>query len=110
MPAQKLDGTRDRVVAIRSTCELDHECLGAIILTSYKGQFGPPETPGEYGRADLEVPAGETRKVKVGISKKGLEYLKEHGTDRSAFATVPLIDDNPKVPVSISGDLTLLKP
>ena len=71
-----------------------------------KGDFG---FFGEYGRADLEIPAGVTTKVKVGISQRGLEYLKEKGGDRSAYATVPLIDDNPPVPVSISGKITLLE-
>ena len=109
MPDQTVGGTRDRVVAIRATCTLDHDCVGAIILTSFKGEFGR-RFAGEYGRADLEIPAGETSKVKVGISKKGLEYLKEHGDDKSAFATVPLIAEDPPDPVSISGDITLLKP
>ena len=34
VPAQKVDGTRDRVVAIRATCELDRDCVGAILLSS----------------------------------------------------------------------------
>jgi hypothetical protein len=101
IPAQTVDGTRDRIVALRATCELERECKGAIILTSLEGGF-------EYGRADLRIPAGESRKVKVGISRKGLDYLKEHGKDKTAFATVPLVYKD--VPVSISGDLTLLAP
>jgi hypothetical protein len=101
IPAQRIEGTRDRIVAMSATCELDRECKGAVILTSLRGEF-------EYGRADLRIPAGETRKVKVGISREGLDYLKEHGEDKSAFATVPLVYKD--VPVSISGDLTLLAP
>jgi hypothetical protein len=108
MPEQTVGGTRDGVVSIRATCMLDQDCVGAIILTSFKGQFGDPDTPGEYGRADLEIPAGATKNVKVGISKKGLEYLKKHGPDKTAFATVPLADK--KQPLSISDDIKLLKP
>ena len=104
---QTVGGTRDGIVSIRSTCTLDHDCVGAIILNSFKGNFDPP-TGNEYGRADLKIPAGETKKVKVGISKKGLKYLKAHGPDKGAFATVPLVDNG--VPVSISDDITLLKP
>jgi hypothetical protein len=110
MPDQTVGGTRDRVVAVRATCTLDHDCVGAIILTSFKGDFGSYEFPGEYGRADLEIPAGETRKVKVGISKAGLAYLKKHGDDRSAFATAPLVPHDPPDPASISGDITVLAP
>ena len=104
---QTVGGTRDGVVSIRSTCMLDHDCVGAIILNSFKGNFDPP-SGNEYGRADLKIPAGETKKVKVGINKKGLRYLKKHGTDKSAFATVPLVEKG--TPVSISDDITLLKP
>jgi hypothetical protein len=109
IPGQKVGGTRDRVVSIKATCELGHDCVGAIILSSFKGadDFKPF---GEYGRADLKIPAGETRNVKVGISKAGLAYLKKNGPDKSGFATVPLIDDAPPVPVSISGKLVLQKP
>ena len=110
MPDQKVGGTRDRVVAISATCTLDHDCVGAIILTSFKGDFGSADFPGEYGRADLEIPAGQTKDVKVGISKQGFEYLKEHGPDKSAFATAPFVDRVPPDPASISGDITLLKP
>ncbi len=104
---QTLDGTRDHIVSIRATCELAQDCVGAIILSSFKGEFGPLSRYGEYGRADLEIPAGETRNVKVWIEKPGYEYLKKHGKDKSAFATVPLIAD---VPVSISQNLTILPP
>jgi len=108
IPAQTVRGTRDRIVAIRATCTLDHDCVGAIILNSFKGDFDPPEN--EYGRADLKIPAGETKSVKVGLSKKGVEYLKVDGPDKTAFATVPLVDKNPPAPVSISDDIELLKP
>ena len=110
MPDQTVGGTRDRIVAIRSTCTLDHDCVGAIILTSFKGDFGSADFPGEYGRADLEIPAGATKNVKVGISKQGLEYLKKHGPDKSAFATAPLVDRVPPDPASISGKIKLLRP
>jgi hypothetical protein len=108
MPKQTLDGTRDHIVSIRATCELETDCVGAIILSSFKGEFGPPAQLGEYGRADLKIPPGETRKVKLWIEKPGYEYLKDHGKDRSAFATVPLTDKTQ--PVSISGDITVLPP
>jgi hypothetical protein len=104
---QTVGGTRDGIVSIKATCELDRACVGAIILNSFKGKFDPP-TGNEYGRADLKIPAGETKKVKVGINKKGLKYLKEHGPDKTAFATVPLVEEG--TPVSISDDITLLKP
>jgi len=104
---QTVGGTRDGIVSIRATCMLDRDCVGAIILSSFKGNFDPP-TNNEYGRADLRIPAGETKKVKVGLGKKGMKYLKEHGTDKSAFATVPLVEKG--TPVSISDDITLLKP
>ena len=104
---QTVGGTRDGIVAIRATCMLDHDCVGAIILNSFKGKFDPP-SGNEYGRADLKIPPGVTKKVKVGINKKGLKYLKEHGPDKTAFATVPLAEKG--TPVSISDDITLLKP
>ena len=101
---QTLDGTRDQVVSIRATCKLEQDCIGAIILTSFKGEF-------EYGRADLEIPAGQTARVKVSISKKGLEYLKKHGKDKRAFATIPLIDDTQPVSVGpVVGWITVLPP
>jgi hypothetical protein len=109
IPDQKLDGTRDHIVSIRATCELAQDCHGAIILSSFKGEFGPLSRLGEYGRADLEIPAGETRNVKLWIEKPGYEYLKKHGKDKSAFATVPLLDEY-NMPVSISGDITVLPP
>jgi hypothetical protein len=99
IPAQEVGGTRDRVVAIRATCNFDRDCVGAIILGNRRF---------EYGRADLEIPVGETRAVRVGISKEGKRYLEEKGPDEKAFATVPLIYDD--APVSVSGKLTLLAP
>ena len=102
VPAQKIDGTRDLVISIKATCKLAEDCVGAILVNSFKGEF-------EYGRADFEVPAGQTAKVKVGITKKSLEYLKKHGKDKSVFVTVPLDKEVDSVSVSTEG-ITILPP
>lgn len=100
LPEQRIGGARDRIVAVKATCRLDSECVGAIILNGRHVY--------EYGRADLRIPAQTTRKVKVGISRKGLAALKKKGDDRGAFVTVPLVD--PTQPVSFSKRITLLAP
>jgi hypothetical protein len=102
IPAQKIDGTRDLVISVRATCKLAEDCIGAILVNSFKGEF-------EYGRADFEVPAGQTAKVKVGISKQSLQYLKKHGKDKSVFVTVPLDKEIDSVSVSADG-ITILPP
>lgn len=99
-PEQVIGGTRDRIVAVKATCQLDTECVGAIILNGRHVY--------EYGRADLRIPAQSTRKVKVGLSRKGLEALKERGDDRRVAATAPLTDETQ--PVSFSKRITLLAP
>jgi hypothetical protein len=102
VPGQTLDGTRDQVVSIRATCKLAVDCVGGIILTSFKGEF-------EYGRADFAVPAGQSGKVKIGISNKGLAFLKDRGKDRTAFATTVLDRDPDTVSISLEG-ITVLPP
>jgi hypothetical protein len=100
MLRQTLDGTRDRIVKVTATCNLDTDCVGAIILISFRG---------EYGRADLRIPARTEVKVPVGLSRRGLDTLEKEGRDRNVEANVTL-----KRPVparkSISEPLTLLPP
>lgn len=95
--AQELRGTRDRIVSVTATCNLETTCVGAIILDS---------RPLEYGRADLRIPAQTTAKVPVGISQKGLDRLRDRG-DQKAFAVVPLRGSEV---LSISETLTLIAP
>ena len=83
---------------MRATCRLTKTCIGAIIVA---GRVS-------YGRADLRIPAGATRRVLVGVPARGRRYLRRHGRDRQGFATVPLIYDD--APVSISSTLTILAP
>lgn len=100
MLRQTLDGTRDRIVKVTATCNLDSDCVGAIILISFRG---------EYGRADVRIPARTEARVPVGLSKRGLETLEKKGRDRNVEANVTL-----KRPVparkSISEPLTLVPP
>lgn len=98
VPRQTIDAPRKRIVGITATCNLDEECVGAIILDSLKI---------EYGRANLRIPAHTTKTVFVGLTRKAFRYLKKRDS-RKAFATVPLIDED--APVSFSGKLTLLAP
>lgn len=97
VPQQIIAPPRNRVIRLTATCNLDTECVGAIIVDSLKL---------EYGRADLEISAHVTETVKVGLSRKALDYLREKG-DRRVFTTVPLKSDDP---VSFSDKLTLLAP
>ena len=99
IPPQVLGGTRDGVVAISSTCNFDRDCVGAIILAHARLEFG---------RANFSVPAGETRLVRVGITRRAKKWLVEHGDARNAFATVPLVYDD--VPLSIGDHLRILAP
>jgi len=48
-----------------------------------------------------------TRRIEVAVPAAGIKYLRRHGRDRTAFATVPLTDNTP---ISISKTLTLLPP
>jgi hypothetical protein len=97
--SQKIRVARDRVIGVRATCRLDKRCIGAILVNNL--QF-------EYGRANLRIPAHDTRKVLVPVSRQGIRYLRRHGRDRHAFATVPLIYRH--AALSISDRLTLLPP
>ena len=62
MLQQTLDGTRDRIVEVTATCNLDFDCVGAIILISFRG---------EYGRADVRIPARTEAVVPVSSSRTG---------------------------------------
>ena len=100
MLRQKLDGTRDRIVEVTATCNLDTDCVGAIVLVSLRG---------EYGRADIKIPARREAEVSVGLSKQGLETLEKEGRDPSVEADVPLKSSVP-IRRSISAPLILLPP
>ena len=52
---------RDGIVEIRATCTIDSDCIGVIIFSSRCAD----------GRADLRIPAGETKLVPVGVSRRG---------------------------------------
>ena len=97
---QTLDGTRDRIVRVTATCNLDIDCAGAMIVTSVRG---------EYGRADVRIPARTEARVPVGLSRQGLETLEREGRDRKVEVNVTL-----KRPVparkSISEPITILPP
>lgn len=97
---QEIGGTRDRIIKVRATCQLDVDCVGAIVLTSRRVI--------NFGRADLEIPAQTTSRVPVGITRKALASLKEHGADRKVSAAVPLVDETQSV--SFSPLLTVLPP
>ena len=88
----------DGLIAIRARCNLEHRCVGAILVNGSKNI--------EYGRADLRVPEDATRIVYVRLSKKGRRYLKRHGRDRHVFAAVALMGNEP---ASFSHRLTLLR-
>jgi len=100
MLRQTLDGTRDRIVKVTATCNLDIDCAGAIILISFRG---------EYGRADVRIPARTEARVPVGLSKGGLETLEKEGRDRNVEANITLRRPVP-ARKSISEPLTLLPP
>jgi hypothetical protein len=97
--SQTIRVARDRVIGVRATCRLNKKCVGAILINNL--HF-------EYGRANLSIPAHKTRKVLVPVSRQGVRYLRRHGRDRGAFATVPLIYRH--AALSISDRLTLLPP
>ncbi len=101
IPAQTVGPPRNRVVRMTGTCNLDVECVGAIILSSSKLEFG---------RADLRMPPLATSVVKVAISREALEYLDEQGP-KGAKAGIQLNTGDPDVlDLSLSGRLTLLSP
>jgi hypothetical protein len=93
---QKIRVDRDGIIGVRATCARDKKCVGAILVDGYNAS---------YGRADLRVKAHKTRTVYVYVPRKGRRYLKRHGGDKHAFATVPLKDN---APLSIGDELTLL--
>ena len=97
--SQTIRVARDRVIGVRATCRFDKKCVGAILVNNL--HF-------EYGSANLRIPAHKTRKVLVPVSRQGVRYLRRHGRDRGAFATVPLIYRH--APLSFSDRLTLLPP
>ena len=100
MLRQKLDGTRDRIVEVTATCNLDIDCAGAIMLISLRR---------EYGRADVRDPRPDGSEGPGRLSRRGLETLEEEGRDPAVEANVTL---RRPVPVrrSISEPLILLRP
>jgi hypothetical protein len=94
---QKLRPGADGVVGVRARCALRRRCVGAILLDGAV----------QYGRADLNIPAGATRTVRVFVTAAGRSRLKRRGADRRVVATVPL---RGSAPVSFSDWLTLLPP
>jgi hypothetical protein len=98
IPRQQVRVARDGIMAVRATCRLSKPCIGAIIVAGRAS----------YGRADLRIPAGATRRVLVGVPARGLRSLRRHRRDRRAFATVPLVYDD--APVSVGPTLTILAP
>jgi len=100
VPPQELEVDAEGNVAVAATCNLDDDCLGAIILTGLEA---------EYGRADLEIPAGETEDVLVAVTEESLSELESRGSDPSVAATIPLVDESQ--PVSFNTEpLTLVAP
>jgi hypothetical protein len=93
---QRIRVDRFGQIGVRATCARDTKCSGVILVDGYDVS---------YGRADLVMRAHKTRKVWIDVPRKARRYLKRHGPDRKAFATVALKDDSP---VSISDYLTLL--
>lgn len=93
---QRVRADRDWIIAVRATCRRSKECVGAILI---EGRVS-------YGRADLRIPARATRRVEVGIRKRGRRSLRRRGPDRDAFAAVPLTDFT----LSVSRTLTLIAP
>lgn len=99
VPPQELQASEEGIVLVEATCNLDEACAGAIILSSVDR---------EYGRADLEIPAGETEDVPVAVTDEALAALAESGEDPATVVTVPLADMDE--PLSYSDPLTLLAP
>jgi hypothetical protein len=96
IPSQKLRVDRFGQIGVRATCARDRKCVGAILVDSSNAS---------YGRANLVIRAHKTRRVWVDVPRKARRYLKRHGRDKGAYATVPLKDN---APLSISKPLTLL--
>ena len=97
MPAQTLRVASDGIIAVKATCNRSERCIGAILVDGHVS----------YGRADLRIAGHATRRIEVAVPAAGIKYLRRHGRDRTAFATVPLTDNTP---ISISKTLTLLPP
>ena len=89
---------QDGIIAVRAKCRLAKVCVGAIIVD---GRVS-------YGRANLRIRAGATRRVLVFVPRRGRRSLRRNGRDRSGFATVPLVYED--APVSFSPRLTILPP
>lgn len=100
IPPQTLDGTRDRIVGIRATCNLETDCVGAIILNGHR--------VGEYGRANLRIPAQTTAKVPVGITRRAIRILEEIGKKRKVKAIVQVADADQ--PLAYGEDLKIVPP
>jgi hypothetical protein len=64
------------IIGIRATCRRKRKCVGAMVVDGHLA----------YGRANLRIPAHETRVVRVAVTRKGRRYLRHHGGDRHALA------------------------
>ena len=110
--SQKIRVARDRIFGVRATCLLNHRCVGAILVDSPNPCCEPDNIAhgvSRYGRANLRIPAHETRKVLVGITRRGFRYLKRHGRDPDAYTVVQLIQNKDDI-VDVSDYLTMLAP
>ena len=99
--AQTVAPPRNRVVRITGTCNLDRACVGAIILSGLRLEFG---------RSDLRMPPLATSVIKVTITREAVEFLSERG-QKWAKAGIQLKTGDPEVlDLSLSEKLTLLPP
>jgi hypothetical protein len=73
-------------------------CRGAVILT------GPSS---EFGRSDLLMRGGRTRRVEVSLSPPGAAYVRRHRRVTNVYATVLLTHPDT---LSTSEPLTILAP
>ena len=110
--SQKIRVARDRIFGVRATCLLRRPCVGAILVDSPNPCCEPDNIANgvsRYGRADLRIPAHATRKVLVGITRRGFSYLKRHRRDPDAYTVVQLIQNKDDI-VDVSPYLTMLAP
>jgi hypothetical protein len=110
IPRQRIRVARDRIFGVHATCRRTANCVGAILVDSDNLSCSSPDGIcfSRYGRADLRIPAQTTEKVLVGVTRKGLRYLRRHRRDRDVTATVYLYDVQDGT--RYSGRLTLLAP
>jgi hypothetical protein len=99
IPRQSARITSYGTVFLRMRCVRRGGCRGAILL------FGP-SPPGDFGRSDLRLKRGRSRRVEVALSSAGAAYVRARGRVRQVFATADLVNR----PISTSKPLTLLAP